>query len=104
MSQQQFSSGRRKLCGAIALGMLAPMGLVRAQAVQGDGEGEVVRVDAAAGKIAIRQSAIKKLDLPAMTLVYRIDPGLLGGIAAGDKVKFTAQRDADQYRILAIRK
>jgi len=66
--------------------------------------GQVVRVNAVAGKIAIRHGAIEKLDLPAMTLVYHVDPALLHGIAVGDKVEFTAERAGGQYRIIALKK
>ncbi|MFC4298705.1 copper-binding protein [Castellaniella hirudinis] len=66
--------------------------------------GEVVRVNATDGKIAIRHGAIGKLDLPAMTLVYHTDPALLAGIAVGDKVSFTAERTGGQYRIVELKK
>ncbi|MBN9401534.1 MAG: copper-binding protein, partial [Burkholderiales bacterium] len=66
--------------------------------------GEVVRVNAPAGKIAIRHGAIDKLDLPAMTLVYHVDPALLAGIAVGDRVEFTAERAGGQYRIVELKK
>ncbi|WP_298019345.1 copper-binding protein [uncultured Castellaniella sp.] len=78
--------------------------VAQAQPVQAQASGQVVRVDAAAGKIAIRHGAISKLDIPAMTLVYHLDPALLRGIAAGDSVNFTATRVQGQYRILALEK
>lgn len=76
----------------------------QAKAVQAQASGQVVRVDAAAGKIAIRHGAIRKLELPAMTLVYHADPALLAGIAAGDTVDFTAERVGGQYRIVDLEK
>ena len=89
----------------------APVALVwpapafaQAQPVQAQASGQVVRVDAAAGKIAIKHDAISKLDIPAMTLVYHLDPALLRGIAVGDSVNFTATRDQGQYRIVALEK
>ena len=66
--------------------------------------GEVRRIDAAAGKITIKQGAISDLQLPAMTLVYRIDPTLLKDIHPGDKVHFTAARKGGQYVVTRISK
>jgi len=90
----------------IALPMAAALvpSVAQAQAVQAQASGQVVRVDAGAGKIAIRHGAIRKLDLPAMTLVYHTDPALLAGIAAGDTVDFTAERVGGQYRIVELEK
>ncbi|GAA0779653.1 hypothetical protein GCM10009108_18270 [Castellaniella ginsengisoli] len=88
-----------------AVGAWALPGVVLAAApVQARASGEVVRVDAAAGKIAIRHGAIPKLDLPAMTLVYRVDPSRLAGIAVGDRVDFTAERAGGQYRLVELEK
>ncbi|MFA5664478.1 copper-binding protein [Castellaniella sp.] len=92
--------------GAVAL--LAATGLaaqvVVAQPVQAQASGKVVRVDVAKGKIAIQHGAIAALELPAMTLVYQIDPALLAGVSAGDTVKFTAERNDKQYRIVQLGK
>lgn len=94
-------------CGGYALPIVAamlPVQAVHAQAVQAQATGQVVRINAGAGKIAIRHGAIGKLDLPAMTLVYRVDPALLKGIAVGDPVSFTAERAGGQYRITELKK
>lgn len=95
-------------CGAVLLtSVLAatmPAALVQAQPIQAQSSGTVVRVIPGSGKVAIRHPAISKLDLPAMTLVYHLDPALLAGIKAGDKVDFTAERRDGQYRIVALEK
>ncbi|HLR77555.1 MAG TPA: copper-binding protein [Burkholderiaceae bacterium] len=77
---------------------------VTAIAQEATASGEVRRIDAQAGKITIKHGQIPALDLTAMTLVYRIDPALLSGIKPGDKVKFTARREAGQYVVVAISK
>lgn len=77
---------------------------VNAIAQEANASGEVRRVDAQAGKITIKHGAIPDLQLPAMSLVYRIDAALLAGIQPGDKVKFTAKRENDQYVITKIAK
>jgi len=73
-------------------------------AQEGSGSGEIRRVDAQAGKVTIKHGAIAALDLPAITLVYRIDPALLAGLQPGDKVKFTARRVDGQYVVIEISK
>ena len=75
---------------------------VPAAAQEAKASGEVRRVDADAGKITLQHGAIRDLDLEAMTLVYKIDPALLSGIKPGDKVKFTAKRENNQYVVTAI--
>ena len=64
--------------------------------------GEVRRVDAAAGKVAIRHEAISDLELPAMTLVYQASPALLANIKPGDRVRFTATRQNGKYVVTEI--
>ncbi len=89
--------------GAAALAALAVYA-VPAHAQEAESSGEVRRVDAAQGKIAIKHGAIGELDLPAMTLVYQADPGLLAGIQVGDKVKFTATRRDGKYVVTKLSK
>lgn len=73
-------------------------------AQQGSATGEVRRIDAAAGKITLKHGSIDALELPGMTLVYLVDPALLGDIKPGDKVKFTAERRDGDYVIVKINK
>ncbi len=78
---------------------------VPAWAQEGSGTGEVRRLDPANKKITIKHGAISELDLPAMTLVYLIDPPLMQGLAPGDTVRFTARRsEGGEYIIIHIRK
>ncbi|TAL88437.1 MAG: copper-binding protein [Candidimonas sp.] len=93
--------GRQALAAGL---MLTSVYAVTAQAQQASASGEVRRVDAAAGKVAIKQGAIADLQLPAMTLVYQVDPALLKGIQPGDKVSFTAKREGGKYIVTQIKK
>jgi Cu(I)/Ag(I) efflux system periplasmic protein CusF len=68
-------------------------------------EGEVRKVDAAAGKITLKHGEIKSLDMPPMTMVFRVkDPALLGKVQAGDRVKFAAEKIDGQYTVTSIAK
>ncbi|MGB3835621.1 copper-binding protein [Castellaniella sp.] len=94
--------GAALLVSILAVGV--PVAVVQAQSVQAQASGTVVRVTPDKGKIAIRHSAISKLDLPAMTLVYHLDPALLAGVQNGDKVDFTAERRNGQYWVVKLEK
>ena len=52
-------------------------------------EGEVRKIDLENGKIAIKSSAIKALDMPTMTMVFTAqDKDILTGVKPGDRIKF----------------
>lgn len=87
-----------------SVALALPAAVVAAPVVRAQATGQVVRIDAVAGKIAIRHGAIAALSLPAMTLFYHIDRRLLAGLAVGDRVTFTAERVDAEYRIVAISK
>ncbi|OSZ67617.1 copper-binding protein [Hydrogenophaga sp. IBVHS2] len=66
-------------------------------------EAEVRRVDAGAGAVTLRHGDIRNLDMPPMTMVFQTQqPGVLDGIKAGDKVRFTADRINGTYTVLRI--
>ncbi|MDP3169640.1 MAG: copper-binding protein, partial [Polaromonas sp.] len=45
-------------------------------------------------KITMKHGEIKNLDMPGMTMVFQVkDPALLDQVNAGDKVRFTAEKD-----------
>ena len=56
-------------------------------------EGEIRKVDRETGKITIRHGPIANLEMPAMTMVFRIsDPAMLDRVKEGAKVRFLADR------------
>jgi Cu/Ag efflux protein CusF len=55
--------------------------------------GTVKKIDAEQGKVTIDHGPIKKLDMDAMTMVFRVaSPDMLKGLKTGDKIKFDADR------------
>ncbi|MFT3666558.1 copper-binding protein [Piscinibacter sp.] len=59
----------------------------------GMADGEVRKVDKAQGKVTLKHGPIASLDMPGMTMVFRVaNPAMLDGLKEGDKVKFTAAR------------
>ena len=68
-------------------------------------EGEIRRVDKEAKKLTIKHGPIKNLDMPAMTMVFQVaDLALLDQVRAGDKVKFRAEKQGDNYLVTRIEK
>ncbi len=55
--------------------------------------GEVKKVDKDAGKITIKHGPLANLDMPGMTMVFRVkDPAMLEQVKSGDKIKFVADK------------
>ena len=56
-------------------------------------EGEVIKINEAAGKMTLRHGTIENLDMGAMQMVFRVaDPAMLTMVKVGDKVIFEADR------------
>ena len=56
-------------------------------------EGEVQKIDKDAGKITLKHGPIPNLDMPAMTMVFRVkDPTMLDTVKTGEKVRFSAEK------------
>ncbi len=66
-------------------------------------EGEVRKIDKSTNKITLRHGEIKNLDMPGMTMVFRVrDPALLENIKAGDKLRFRAEKANGAIFVTAI--
>lgn len=65
--------------------------------------GEVRKVDKGAQKITLKHEEIKNLDMPPMTMVFRVkDPAMLDKLKAGDKVKFAAEEKGGTFTITSM--
>jgi Cu/Ag efflux protein CusF len=66
-------------------------------------DGEVRKVDKSAGKVTIRHGEIRNLEMPAMTMVFRVkDPRVLDSLKEGDKVRFTADKVNGIYTVTTV--
>ena len=66
-------------------------------------EGEVRKVDLENKKLTLRHGEISNLDMPAMTMVFKVkDPALLDKVKAGDKVRFTAEKVDGAFTVTRI--
>lgn len=63
-------------------------------------EGEVKKVDKSAGKVTIKHGPLASLDMPAMTMVFRVkDPAMLDQLKAGDNIRFRADKVEGAYTV-----
>jgi Cu(I)/Ag(I) efflux system protein CusF len=68
-------------------------------------DGEVRKIDKAQGKLTLRHGELKALDMPPMTMVFRVrNTQVLDTLEVGDKVKFDADKIDGAYTVTAIRK
>jgi Cu(I)/Ag(I) efflux system periplasmic protein CusF len=94
----------------VLLNGLARLTLVAGLALHGVGvwaqalaDGEVRKVDVPAGKLTIRHGPLTELEMPAMTMVFRVaDPKLLDELKPGDKIRFVATRDGGVFTVTRV--
>ncbi|WP_317204165.1 copper-binding protein [Janthinobacterium sp.] len=66
-------------------------------------DGEVKKIDKEAGKITLKHGPLANLDMPPMTMVFRVkDPAMLDQVKVGDKVSFVAEKVAGQLTVTHI--
>ena len=66
-------------------------------------DGEVRKVDKEQGKVTLKHGAIANLDMPGMTMVFKVsDTKMLDSIKVGDKVKFAAAKVNGAITVTAI--
>jgi Cu/Ag efflux protein CusF len=89
-------------CAAVLTFLVATQPTTAQQLV----EGQVVKIDDAAGKITLKHGPIKKLEMDeGMTMVFKAqDPAMLKSVKVGDKVKFDADRVNGQITLTRIDK
>jgi Cu/Ag efflux protein CusF len=84
----------------------APTPVQVAQAAAKDlADGEVRKIDKAAGKVTIKHGEIKSIGMAPMTMVFKVkDPALLDKVAVNDKVKFNVVQSGGDYIVMSIEK
>ena len=67
--------------------------------------GEVTKLDKAGGRVTLKHGEIKNLDMPPMTMVFRVsNPRLLDELAVSSRVRFTAEKVDGQYTVTSVSK
>lgn len=66
-------------------------------------EGEVRKVDRDSAKITLRHGPLLNLDMPAMTMIFRVtDPRMLDAVKTGDQARFVAGMAGGQLTVTRI--
>ena len=87
------------------IALLLLTGSAMAQTAAPMTEGEVRKIDKEQGKITLKHGEIKNLDMPGMTMVFRVkEAALLDQVKEGDKIKFTADKIGGQFTVTGIEK
>jgi Cu/Ag efflux protein CusF len=98
ISMQGLAKRLAATAGAVAIGA------VWAQASPA-ADGEVRKIDKAQARITLKHGEIKNLDMPPMTMVFRVrNAALLDAVAVGDKIKFSAAKIDGDYVVTEIKK
>ena len=66
-------------------------------------QAEVKKVDVAGGRITLRHGDIPNLDMPGMTMAFRVaDPTMLDAVKAGDAVRVSIDKVKGQLTIVRM--
>ena len=102
MRRRRFLGGLGMIAASIAMPALAADASSPAGSTPLT-EGEVRKVDKEAGRLTLRHGRIENLDMPGMTMVFRVaDPKMLDGVKEGDSVRFSAERVNGALTVTAI--
>jgi Cu(I)/Ag(I) efflux system periplasmic protein CusF len=94
-----------KTLSTIVVAAMLSVGSFAAQAQAAPSSAEVTKIDKAAGRITLKHGEIKNLDMPPMTMVFRVaEPKMLDSVAVGDRVKFSAERVDGNFTVVSINK
>jgi Cu/Ag efflux protein CusF len=66
-------------------------------------DAEVIKIDKASAKITLKHAEIKNLDMPAMTMAFRVaDAKMLDSVSPGDRVRFAADKLGGSYTVTVL--
>ena len=69
----------------------------------GFADGEVRKIDKDAGKVTLKHGPLQALDMPPMTMVFRVkEASMLDSLKVGDKVRFKADKVQGAYTVTEI--
>ena len=97
----------KKPVQTLAAAMLTAIWSLSTATAQGSAvQGEVRKIDEAAGKVTLKHGPIKNLGMDVgMTMTFRVkDPAMLREVQVGDKVEFEAEQAASGYTVTKMQK
>lgn len=85
----------------VAAAVLLLSGAALAQSASTDGE--IKKVDAAAGRLVIKHGDWPEMNMHAMTMGFGVkDRAILEGVKAADKVRFTIEKNGREWLVTKI--
>jgi Cu/Ag efflux protein CusF len=105
--QAEKETTMKKPIHTLAAAMFAAIVSLPAAYAQGDAvQGEVRKIDEAAGKVTLKHGPIKNLGMDVgMTMTFRVnDPAMLKQVKVGDKVEFEAENGSSGYTVTKLQK
>lgn len=95
----------KKIVTSLLLTLATTLALAQASAPADMTDGEVRKIDEETSKVTLRHGPIKNLDMPAMTMVFKVkDPAMLDKMAVGDKIRFHAEQDKGAMVVTNVEK
>lgn len=68
-------------------------------------EGEVRKIDKEQGKVTIKHGPLPSVDMPGMTMVFRVkDAAMLDQVAVGDQVKLNVEKLNGAFTVTGLEK
>ena len=90
-----------KILGTTALVLAATLSMAMAATFT---KGTVKKVDAKAGKVTIIHEELIDLEMPAMTMVFRVvDEAMLDGLEKGQSIEFIAERVKGKLTVIELK-
>jgi Cu(I)/Ag(I) efflux system periplasmic protein CusF len=87
----------------LGLGLLVATTALAATGTSDTAQGEITKVDRDPPRLTIKHGELKALDMPAMTMVFRVQsPALVDGIKPGDRVRFRVEKINGQYVVTNV--
>lgn len=66
-------------------------------------DGEVKKIDKQAGKITIKHGPLANLNMPAMTMAFKVkDAAILDTVKVGDKIRFVAEQSGKSLQVARL--
>ncbi|MBX3588339.1 MAG: copper-binding protein [Ramlibacter sp.] len=79
--------------------------LATAQTANDMTDAEVRKIDKDNGKVTLRHGPIRNLDMPGMTMVFKVkDPAMLDKMAVGDRIRVHVEQDKGAMVVTRLEK
>ncbi len=96
-------AGLVAVVAGLVAGPLANTAAMAATATSDSSQGEITKVDRDPARLTIKHGELKALEMPAMTMVFRVQPASLAdSVKPGDRVKFRVEKINGQYLVTQI--